>query len=1598
MSKKTKSEKPVNSSDEAKKIKILLQSAKQVHRKFPDKSLKFAEKAYKISQKLNLKSEIANSLRHIGVAQFYSGKRRKAIEYHKKSLEICRDTNDEDGIARSLYHIAHNQWEIGYYKKAIEVFYEVLEITDRLGNYLLSADVLNDLAKVYHQIKKPEKAKKYLKRAMKIWEEIDNIQGVIIAYNNLSSIAFKENKFEESKQYAHKAIETNIKEKFRKSIAVSTGLIGRSYLAENQPESALKYLKKSTEILRDIYSDNPEIANANLLVAQTYLKLGKNSKAKKYLDNSKKIYIETNTNFVTSFLHLLYSEYYTAIGNDREALKCHKRYFDAYSKEANEANEAEMAELNIKYELKQSKIEKAALQKAHEKLEKEVEIQTKHLKESEEKFHTIFDSSKDAMMLLAPPSWKFIAGNASTIEMFNTKDEQEFISVEPWKLSPLNQPDESLSSDKAKQMIEKAMKEGSNFFEWTHKRAAGEDFPATVLLTKIKIAGKELLQATVRDISERKKTENELLIYQNRLEKMVLDRTAKVSESYDRLMYETDERKITEKKIQMLSEVFREFGPDPKKNIDIIVKQTCEILTGVCTLYNRLDNEEKSLEVWSSYNAPVDLPSRDIPIGHICYEATIKSKDKIVNLGNLAGTEFEQSDPNVKKYGLKAYLGYPVTVNENTIGALCVVDTKIREFNKTELYIIATLAKAVSIEEERIFSDRALKESEERYRAIVENSHDAIYIYQADKFKFVSSKFCSLSGYTEEEIYQIDIWQLVHPDDKQRIQNYAKNRALGKHTPGTFLAKVVCKNGEVRECEFAVSITSFMNEFAVLGSVRDITERKTAELEIQKSEKKFSELFKGMSGGVVFCKAVYNSIGIMNDCIYEDMNTAYEKMTNLKKEKAVGKKVSEMLPGTDPKWFELLSETSISSKPVNFEIRFKPTSKYFSVFAYSSKKGHFTAIFNDFTERQRAENNLLASKEAYQSLFENSPVGIAGFSTGGTILEVNKELLSILGSPSAEETKKINILKFPPFVALGFVYDFELCIKSGKTVSNERFYTSKWDKNVHIRYILSPTHNANNEVIGVQGIFEDYTAKRTIENELRKTETKYEVLFKDAPDSILLVNAEGIILDCNKTECMMSGYEYDEICGKPVTDFFKPGYKPKFEKTMRTLKSTGSADIELELVDKSCNIYPVWRTATGIFDDKRKLTGIIVHTTNISTLKKAEKELQLQKDYYFDFVESLSDWVWEMDLNGIHTYSNNAVKNLLGYKAKEVIGKSASEFWGPKSKKALRIFEHTLSSGKGWENNESSFQHKDGSKVHVESSGVPIFDTAGNLTGYRGIDHNITDRLKAREELQKSKDDLKEINLNLNKRVEMEINVSKERNKLMLAQSRQAALGEMIGNIAHQWRQPLNTLGLSFQELQDAYNHKEFNKEKLDEVAATAMAKIKYMSQTIEDFRNFFKPMGLKEKFNIHSAIVSAVRLVKEDYLNKGIHISIADSEQIYIDGYKNEFAQVILNVLNNAKDAIMLNKITEPMININIRTKKGNAVVTIEDNGGGIPEEIIDRIFDPYFSTKAKTEGTGIGLYMSKMIIEKNMGGILFAESAKSKAKFTIKIKPDIQ
>ncbi len=247
---------------------------------------------------------------------------------------------------------------------------------------------------------------------------------------------------------------------------------------------------------------------------------------------------------------------------------------------------------------------------------------------------------------------------------------------------------------------------------------------------------------------------------------------------------------------------------------------------------------------------------------------------------------------------------------------------------------------------------------------------------------------------------------------------------------------------------------------------------------------------------------------------------------------------------------------------------------------------------------------------------------------------------------------------------------------------------------------------------------------------------------------------------------------------------------------------------------------------------------------------------------------------------------------------------------------------------------------------------------------------------------------LENINKKLELKIHQEIEKSREKDLQIFLQSKKASMGEMIGAIAHQWRQPLNELSIRIQKLHYDYHSKKIDESYLDDFIKTNKQTINFMSKTIDGFRNFFRLDKEKKDFFVKEVIDDLTRMLSAQFEHYRIQVEVTGQDFPY-NGFKTEFQQVILNILNNSKDAILDKKILDGKITINIDDHH----ITLCDNGGGIPKDIEDKIFDLYFTTKDEGKGTGMGLYISKVIIEDNMQGKLYLENSDTGAIFHIKL-----
>ena len=271
--------------------------------------------------------------------------------------------------------------------------------------------------------------------------------------------------------------------------------------------------------------------------------------------------------------------------------------------------------------------------------------------------------------------------------------------------------------------------------------------------------------------------------------------------------------------------------------------------------------------------------------------------------------------------------------------------------------------------------------------------------------------------------------------------------------------------------------------------------------------------------------------------------------------------------------------------------------------------------------------------------------------------------------------------------------------------------------------------------------------------------------------------------------------------------------------------------------------------------------------------------------------------------------------------------------------------------------------------------------------------HNELSRLNhyLQDEVDSKTKSLQDLNFVLQHKVKEEVSKRREKDKQMLEQSRLAQMGEMISMIAHQWRQPLSAISSTTNTLMLKNARGNYEQELFDDRLQKISEYSQHLSMTIDDFRNFFKKNKNKEETTFKALIDEVLRIIQVSLENKNIEIDIDFQCNSKMKVYTNEFKQVVLNLIKNAEDALLENKISNPTIKLRTYSEGLHTIFSIEDNAGGIDESIIDKVFDPYFSTKLEKDGTGLGLYMSKTIVEEHFGGKMTVSNGDEGALFKI-------
>jgi len=390
--------------------------------------------------------------------------------------------------------------------------------------------------------------------------------------------------------------------------------------------------------------------------------------------------------------------------------------------------------------------------------------------------------------------------------------------------------------------------------------------------------------------------------------------------------------------------------------------------------------------------------------------------------------------------------------------------------------------------------------------------------------------------------------------------------------------------------------------------------------------------------------------------------------------------------------------------------------------------------------------------------------------------------------------------------------------------------------------------------------------------------------------------------------------------------------------------------------------------------------------TTIDELKEQINLLKSEREQHLSLFDKgeVSLFKWNNDEGWTTAYASKNVYTLFGYTAKEFLNKDIDyadiihkDDFQTVYDEVIHALDHKL----------DYFTHttyrivtKDKTIKWVLDNTYMIKDESGEVSHFLGTISDITD--------------LKNYESNLEEMVQKKSDENLRQKDILYRQSRLTTIGETIQNISHQWRQPLNQVASNIAKL-EMLNEKKFRNDDIASIISSVNGSLEYMSTTISDFNNFFAPQKEKTFFSIKDVIYDAIHIIRPSLNSANISLQLKLEESITaIEGHENELIQALLILLNNAKDALLVKK-AKVDFNANITLslyKKGSKIrLSVEDNADGIDLKIIDKIFEPYFTTKFKNQGTGIGLYMCKMLIEKEMDAKIDVKNTYNGALFTI-------
>lgn len=881
----------------------------------------------------------------------------------------------------------------------------------------------------------------------------------------------------------------------------------------------------------------------------------------------------------------------------------------------------------------------------------------------------------------------------------------------------------------------------------------------------------------------------------------------------------------------------------------------------------------------------------------------------------------------------------------------------------------------------------AILNSEERYRALADATSEAVFIMENGRCIDYNKQALKVYGFNPDEVIGIPILDLIAPQSKQLV-----SRKFEMEYAELYEVWSIRKNGEIFPAELRGKNFDYSGRKVRISTIRDISIQKQAELKLAKSETKFRSYFEDHT-------AIKLQIDIETKKI-ADVNKSAIAFYGYTKEELLEKTIFDLNALPKEEVLNMMKQAQMGEKnSFSFPHRLK-SGELRDVNVYTTKievdgRDYFFSIMHDITDNKKVEEELKKSEARFRAYFENNNAAMLQIDPKTKqIIEANAAAMSFYGysyeqfknltaydvnilAPDEIDKKMAEVMAFPTqtFIlnhrlASGDSCEVEVYVSPIKTDKESQLFITIYD--VSEREAIKRALEANERnLIEAQRISKIGNWEYTYNPEGAKWSDETYNIFELDKSYVLNRETNRKLIHPEDIEAHLELVQQNRINKKPHHSIHR-------------------------IITPSDKIKYVEEKGYTIYDKDDKPIKVIGTIQDITEQKLIETELQISKNYLqeaqriakvghyeYDFRSQIVDWSEE--LSRIFGLDKENMKPDYGV-YRSLIHKDDIE-------EVDRIYNMAKEEKRGF-----SIIYRivtlQSEQKYLEEKGYFELDKNGTPVKVIGTMQDVTSNYIAKKALEESKKELAKINLDLEKRVRESIEKSREKDHILIQQSRHAVLGEMIGNIAHQWRQPLNEISILINDLEDAFSFGMLNKAYFDKTIDTVYHRLKYMSDTINDFSKMHTDDFKKEEFSPKQLIEKLIHFTAGSIKKDNIQIQLLTQDDFLCYGLPNMLSHIVLNLLNNSRDILSERKTKKPKIWIKLESIEDNYCIRVLDNGGGIEPEVIHKIFDPYFTTKDKKRGSGLGLYMVKSMVEKQMHGHVEVVNRRNGAEFKITLK----